>query len=93
MADEKSSYIAVFAEPMSAELKGLVETNIAPADRYQISETGLLVRGFYESTKVLRELLEISGDTHTGVVLRLNGSYSGYFNESLWTWLMEGRHE
>ena len=61
------------------------------ADVYQLSNEVLLVRADVDDPKSLSGLLKLSRDGDAGVVFKLNGSYSGYHDKTLWSWLHENR--
>ena len=84
------SYVAIFEEPIPEDLVTTVQESLSPENVYSLSQKVILLRGT-STTPVIRNLLEISEDGYTGVVFRLNGSYSGYHYEKLWDWLQEGR--
>ena len=60
------------------------------SEPYRLSDDLLLFQSHEDNPERLRVPLGIDGGT-VGVLLKLNGSYSGYFTKSLWDWLKEAR--
>ncbi len=81
----KGLFIAVFEEP-TPDVALERARAVSEEDVYQLSDHAVLLRGYYGSAKALAKTLGMQEPT-TGIVLRLNGSYSGYHYQSLWDWL------
>ena len=82
--------MTIFDEPIPKDLVENVQGNLSPENTYLLSDTVTLFRGF-SATPDMKNLLEMSEHGNTGVVFRLNCSYSGNHYEKLWEWLKEGR--
>ena len=84
-----NQFIVVFSEPFNdATYLG----NALIADRYRVSETILLVRSVLDSAQQVATQFGMSNEPSpnppvSGVVLKLEGSYYGYNDPALWTWL------
>ena len=88
---EPQVFIAVFEEAIVPEVIEKVEASSMTDDVYQLSDEVLLVRADFDDPKSLSGLLKLSRDGDAGVVFKLNGSYSGYHDKTLWSWLRESR--
>ncbi len=91
MAAETPTYVAIFEEPIPEDIVKRAEEVVDPGNVYRLSDTVLLLRLGEESTENLGNVLKLSEQATTGVVFRLNGSYTGYHYEALWDWLKVGQ--
>jgi hypothetical protein len=64
--------------------------SLSTGEPYRLSDNILLFQSYVDNPQYLRDPLGIDAST-TGVLFKLNGSYSGYFSQSLWDWLKEAR--
>ena len=84
-----NQFIVVFREPIS---DSAVANNALIADTFQLSDRVLLVLSSLDSPRHISTLFRMSGeeqDPPIGVVLKLEGSYSGYYEDPLWDWLSQ----
>ena len=59
---------------------------------YELSPNTLLVNSLVSDPQALNESLDLLGEGKPhGVLLRLNGSYFGYYAPDLWAWLTRAR--
>ena len=83
-----NQFIVVFNEPYSDMIGA---SNALIADKYELSDSVLLVRSVLDSPQQVAAQFnmsdEESGTLSVGVVLKLEGSYYGYNDPSLWNWL------
>ena len=86
------TYLVVYEEALPSGVLKKAENTFDPENVYKLTENTLLLRTQSESPTLLRDVLDISGASLTGVVFKLDGSYSGYHYEALWDWLKVGRH-
>ncbi len=58
-------------------------------DHYQLSDNAFLVVSSDARPQAVAERVELTGaeDDATGIVFKLNSSYTGYESEALWEWL------
>lgn len=63
-------------------------------DAYALGNAAFLVRSDLLSSRIAQKL-HIKGDErkYTGVVFKINHSYSGYTSRDLWEWLDEASEE
>ena len=88
-----NQFIVVFSEPFDDTT---YLGNALITDKYQMSDRILLVRSVLDSAQQVATQFGISnepspGPPVSGVVLKLEGSYYGYNDPALWTWL-SGAH-
>ncbi len=89
MVTAMNQFVVIYREPIS---NSSVVNNALIADTFQLSDTVLLIRSSLDKTQHLAALLRMSGeepDSRIGVVLKLEGSYSGYYEDPLWDWLSQ----
>ena len=62
-------------------------------DHYQLSDNAFLVVSSDARPQAIADKLELAGadDDATGIVFKLNSSYTGYESEALWEWLATAR--
>ena len=82
-------FAAFFRDGIPADFEKRVN-GLASGQPYRLSENLLLFLSHVDNPQYLRDPLGIDEST-AGVLLKLNGSYSGYFSKSLWDWLEEAR--
>ena len=86
-----SLFAAIFEEPISAELMQQIEA-VAASPIFQLSEHVVLIRSYIDNPQGLSQQLGMPDQPErVGVVLKLNGSYFGYYRKQLWDWLSEQR--
>ncbi len=87
-------FLVYFRDPLSEERRqGIAEDGLVQ-DVYALSDHDMLVRSEIADPRALAALMGFKGDDkHAGVILKLNGSYSGYYSPSLWDWLDEARDD
>ena len=88
-----NQFIVVFSEPFDDTT---YLGNALITDKYQMSDRILLVRSVLDSAQQVATQFGISNEPSpcppvSGVVLKLEGSYYGYNDPALWTWL-SGAH-
>ena len=81
-------YLVVLAEGITPEVQAKADL-LSGDSAYMLTEHSLLVRSWEDSPKSIRGALGID-ESRTGVVFKLNGSYSGHYSSNLWAWLREG---
>ena len=82
-------FAAFFRDSIPADFEEKIG-DLSTGEPYRLSDTLLLFQSPVDNPQFLREALQI-GESKAGVVLKLNGSYSGHFSRSLWEWLREAR--
>ena len=86
-------YMVVFEEAMSTSSEAFQKvTSISGNDPFQLTDFSLLMQTPIDNPQAIRDLLGI-GEGLTGAVFKLNGSYSGFYDEKLWEWLREAREQ
>lgn len=89
MVTAMNQFIVVFREPIA---DSAVVNNALIADTFQLSDSAILVRSSLDKTQHLAALLRMSGEEPAppvGVVLKLEGSYYGNYEQPLWDWLSQ----
>ncbi len=87
-------FLVYFGESLSDGKREKIETDPLVDSVYELSESNLLIRSNVADPRLLARVIGIHSEQEiAGVVLKLNGSYGGYFSKSLWDWLKEGRDE
>ena len=84
-----NQFIVVFREPIS---DSAIVNNALIADTFQLSDRALLVRSSLDRTQHVGTLFQMSGEEPNppiGVVLKLEGSYYGNYEQPLWDWLSQ----
>ena len=87
MADEQGQYfIAVFVDPIDDDDL----EKAAPAfDAYRLNETtAVLYAKHVVPTGIIEDALGVS-ESRPGLILKLNGSYAGYYYKDFWQWLKD----
>ena len=89
MASERRLFVAVFDQPVQTETLTCI-TNAAEIHR--LNDHTVLIESSVAKAGTLSELLGMTDDSEgqeplKGVVFKLNGSYGGYWPQSLWDWL------
>ena len=85
------TYVAIFEDNIPEGVVERAEGIFDSENIFRLSDTVLLLRVDLEGPKTLGNVLDLADGAHTGVIFRLNGSYSGYHYEKLWDWLKAGR--
>ena len=85
-------YVVHFAAGTSSENFDRVETAYPEAESYRMADDLFMVRADNATTELVAKKLGILTDdedeeTAVGVVMRLNGSRSGFYRPSIWEWL------
>ncbi len=93
MASERRLFVAVFNEPIQEDSLACI-TNAAKI--HQLNDHTVLIESSVARAGALSELLGMTDDAEGhepqhGVVFKLNGSYGGYWSQSLWDWLEQVR--
>lgn len=60
-------------------------------DVFPIEDHIILVSTSVDDAAAVKVLARIGEGARTGVVLKLNGSYSGYYDKELWEWMRKTR--
>ena len=86
----KRLYVVMLAEPDDALIARLREQYEGQGDLYPISDRTFIVRSEH-AARTIRISLGIGDQTHdnpvSGVVMRANGDYSGFFSRDIWPWI------
>lgn len=88
-----NTFVVIFRDPFPPDLK-FNDTHSVMLDSFKLSDRELLVRSYADSPKQIAQLLGMYGteeNPHIGVVLKLEGSYHGYYDSALWDWLERSR--
>ncbi len=88
-----NTFVIIFRDPFPPDLK-LNDTYAVVVDRFELSDKALLVRSYADSPQQIAQLFGMYGTEehpHVGVVLKLEGSYYGYYDSALWDWLGRSR--
>ena len=88
---EPQAFVAIFEEAVPSNIVTRAKDLLSAENVYRLSDAVLLLRGPFANPDSLMNVLQLSEEANTGVVFRLNGSYSGYHYERLWDWLKAGR--
>lgn len=80
-------FVVLFNEPPPKHVIGVAETQF---DTYVVSDTAILVGSPSRDPALITTKLGISAEADppvVGIVAKLNGTYQGYNDNSLWVWL------
>lgn len=84
-------YVVHFAAGEAGENFDRVESAYPDAESYQMADDLFMVRAQNATTEIVAKKLGIltegDEDSAIGVVMRLNGSRSGFYRPSIWEWL------
>ena len=84
-------YMVVFDEALSEDGEMLQTiARISEGGPFRLKDCCLLMLTPIDNPKTIRDLIGI-GEDSTGAVFKLNGSYSGFYDEKLWEWLRVAR--
>ena len=89
MVTAMNQFIVVFREPIT---DSSVVNNALIADTFQLSDRVFLIRSSLDKTQHVGTLFQMSGEEPqplVGVVLKLEGSYYGNYEQPLWDWLSQ----
>ena len=88
-----NTFVVICRDPFPPDLK-FNDTYAVIVDHFELSDRELLVRSHADSPQQIAQLLGMYGTEehpHVGVVLKLEGSYYGYYHSALWDWLERSR--
>ena len=89
----KRIYVVMLAAPDPALWAKIKAHYGTPGDLYEVSDRTILVRS-EQAARTIRLNLGIGDEADetptSGVVMRVNGDYAGFFKGDIWPWLKGG---
>lgn len=88
-SQDTNMFIVICDDPNECiEIQKIAQQTLG-ADTHKIADTVLLIRYVTENPRVLSDIFGMTGDhdePRIGLVLKLNGSRSGYYYAPVWEW-------
>ena len=89
------AYLVLFDEDIASETQDLIASYDFAS--YPVKDGVVLVATNIDDVSAIKQMLRFGGrddeEERLGAVLKLNGSYAGYYYEGLWNWLKEAEGE